>query len=290
MKVVKSFVVCLLCFGALASAAMLYDDNFNVDAIGITTTLYNTYYGGGACGLNPSNSETDLVAMPWPNSNFDFAFCGACYQFTGPNNGSSTVKVFDWGSGSSASIYDQQWVLNGYPGNSPYNNIGCTGGSCDVTIQLVPCPVTGGIVLEFNQYNNAYYILVNLVNIYTPVMACNHSDATTPAGTANVMTHDQASYVWGNYLVILPFNLTCQTIVGEILQFQVTGLPGVSGGGWPSGDLGSTASVTTNVQSRVDFSGISGTGNTGSSSSSPASYRSNGAKKLFEAVRTTITL
>jgi len=272
-------LVSLVCIVGHVSGQNLADPNFQASQFSIATTLYNSFYGGGACGENPSGSETDLMAMPWPNSQYDFAFCGACYLVTGPS-GSSTVKIFDWGPGS-GTIYQQRWVLNGYNGG-PYPSIGCTGGNCNVKMQLVTCPVTGDIILDFNQYNNGYYILVYPRNKFTAVYKMTHNDSTTGVGKVNAMDHSsQTNYVLANYHVLVPFTLTMYSITGEVVSYTVTGLGSV--GYWPSGDLGSTVSVTTNVQFSKTYTGYStsnptngGSGSGGSNSASslrsPAAY------------------
>lgn len=218
----------------------------------IVTTLYNSYYGGGACGEDVVSSQTALVSLPWPTGiAFDFAFCGACYLFTGPNGKTSTVKVFDWAPGT-GSIVQQRWTLNGYA-NGPYPTIGCTGGQCNVTVQMVPCPLSGSgtLQLDFNKYNNGYTILVTPRNQLVAIYNCSLTDSVTGANPI-WLEHTQAAYVLPNRKVNVPFTLTFYAVTGETITTTVAGLPA---GQWPQSNLGSTQSITTSVQFSKTYTG-----------------------------------
>jgi len=233
-------------------------DNFNHQ---ITITNYPNYYGGGACGLvvDAASNVTGYVAISWPNNGY-FAYCGSCFSFTGPNSNTALAKVFDWGQSGSNIYNGNAWVLNAFPGNSPWNVIGCSGGTCKVTVQLQTCQNTGDIELDFDKYNNGYTILVNPRNQNAAFYKCSHNDTTS--GNINWMTHTQAAYVLGNYHVVLPFTLTFYTIVGEVITYEITGLPGVPGG-WPSANLNTTVTIATNKQTTLGYPGTPG-GSTGS--------------------------
>eukprot|EP01117_Protostelium_nocturnum_P016684 TRINITY_DN6668_c0_g1_i1.p1 TRINITY_DN6668_c0_g1~~TRINITY_DN6668_c0_g1_i1.p1 ORF type:complete len:484 (+),score=112.90 TRINITY_DN6668_c0_g1_i1:40-1452(+) len=228
--------------------AQFQDANFNgqTNSHSVVTTHYDSYYGGGACGENPASSDTELVAIPWDDkaSPFDFAFCGTCYEFTGPS-GKRVVKIFDWQESS----IDTRWVINGYK-NGPYPSIGCSGGECNVKIKLVPCPVSGNIFLDFNEWNNGYYILVTPRNQKVAVYKVTLTDERT-GNTPIVLEHTQAAYVLGNRQVKVPFTLNLYSVTGEVVSVVVTGVP--SSGSWPSNNLGSTHSYPTSVQFSQDY-------------------------------------
>eukprot|EP01117_Protostelium_nocturnum_P010069 TRINITY_DN3593_c0_g1_i3.p1 TRINITY_DN3593_c0_g1~~TRINITY_DN3593_c0_g1_i3.p1 ORF type:complete len:298 (-),score=59.74 TRINITY_DN3593_c0_g1_i3:206-1099(-) len=252
----KAFCFVLLLVGACFAA--LLDANFNspVDQskqFSVVTTRYNDYYGNngvsGACAVPNSATDTALVALPWDDkkSPFDFAFCGACYEVEGPS-GKAVAKVFDWQESS----LDTRWVLNGMNGG-PYPSIGCTGGQCNIKAKLVPCPETQNIRLDFNEWNNGYYILVAPVFHKIAIYKVTLTDSKTTSPIT--LKHDQASYVLGDRQVVVPFTLTLYAVNGESVSVVVTGIP--SAGTWPQGgnNLGRTVSYPTNVQFTGTYTG-----------------------------------
>jgi len=61
------------------------------------------------------------------------------------------------------------------------------------------------------------------------------------------------NFVLGDRQVVVPFTLTIQALTGEIMSFNVTGVP--SAGTWPKGNLGYTYSYNTDVQFSTGYNG-----------------------------------
>jgi len=256
------FTVCLLVLWAPCTVvAEFADPNFATGVYTLTGLSYFTTYNEiypGACGQNPPSNETDLVAIPWTNDNFDWAFCGACYKFTNTANKKSAVaKIVDWWDQNIPTVFSYPWYICAYPGRSPYNKICPAGVSCDkIDIELVTCPYTSNIVLLFNQWNNGGTIQVTPLYHLVPIYKCSHHDASTPKGTVNWLTPG-GSYQLANYpKVTVPFTLTFYTIVDEAIAITVTGLPGIKGG-WPVGatDLGGFVYYPTDNQATIAING-----------------------------------
>ena len=86
----------------------------------------------------------------------------------------------------------------------------------------MPCPVQGNLIVEFNQYNNGYYILATPRNHATAIYRCTLSDSTTTKPLE--LSHTQAAYVIGDRKVVVPFTLTFYSVTGETVNVTVTGV------------------------------------------------------------------
>jgi len=107
---------------------------------------------------------------------------------------------------------------------------------------------------------------------------CSLTDALTGNTPLWLTPHTQAAYVLGNRKVNVPFNLTFYAITGETVTTTVLGVP--TPGTWPSSDLGSTVSISTNVQFTKDYYGVP----TGCSSYAPSPTQGAALSKPFLAL------
>jgi hypothetical protein len=194
-----------------------------------TTSFDSTPYGpnDGDCQQENQLDQFDWLAPTLFNgASPDGNQCGMCYLVYGPAgpNVTQILRVIDFCSPPACT--------DDFTFSQPaYQAIGCKGGTCTVTMQVVNCDVSirygGKIALYFDVNNGGGYLSVNPLNILVRVEQMD----LIYQGTTYSLDHSDPylgwARGWANSKVQIngPFNLTMTSTEGETLYFSFPSQP-----------------------------------------------------------------
>ena len=184
----------------------------------LDTTSYNgtgTYFtsnGVGACG-DSTKTDSMLIAA----FNYDMydssKTCGSCLEING-SLGSVIVTIKDLCSSCPAQNIDLSKFA--------YSKIGnLINGTMSISWKSVPCPISGGIIYNFDSYSNLYYISLKIKNIRYAVKKVEFKNNGSDYIEMQRQTYNSFVISPTNSPATSPFDIRVTDILGNVIEEQV---------------------------------------------------------------------
>lgn len=278
--------LCLVVFAFILNAMAVVISPYDQWCTPQTIEMQPSHYCGSSAGckpdppgaasmaLDPADASYPVAALGWPSatSPFPWGFSQTCFALTGSRDG-------PWPAGKNLNVgpiytqlYDWAPITPGSPNTmaimfDPYQDVckpvwnitASAWPTCYIWAQLVECPAkaslnSGKIIMDFNQYNNGYTILVSFRNSRLGLASVRLTDSVNATTPISFAARTGASFILGDRKVNLPFTLYIKAINGEELTYTVQSSQGYpSSGVWGPSNFGVTYSISTNLQYSTNY-------------------------------------